>query len=126
MNKYNILAESRNMLNDISLDESTGIQTMIDNMSRSSNVVIPTIVQTDSLPAEVKDVTVITPIYDELPGIKATVIVPSKTEIKTETKEVKNNSLSDKINNLDDKTKGKIIFGLLGLSIVLLVIAILK
>ncbi len=114
-NKYNSLILNSQRLNELSMDgDRTGIETMAENMNKSSNIVVSSIVKDGNT------VTLIKPEYEPLPSTQIT-LIPNRVEVAN-----KKNDLASKIDTLSDKSKGQIIFGLLGLSIILLVIIIIK
>lgn len=114
VNQYNSLSASQQKLHEISMDDVSGIDTMMSNINRPSNLLIETVGYLP--PSE----TVIKPTLESnLPGIVITPIYSEKEPI--EEPEVIN-----KIDNLDDKTKNKAIIVLSVLSLVLILIVIFK
>lgn len=112
---YNI-EERKALLKGISIDNVSGIQTMVDNLNKSPNINLRVVTTTP--PEQNTDPVDEVVIKNEA---KPLVITPL---INSDTKTV--NKLSNYIDNLPDKSKRKIIFGLLGVTIILLVIAIIK
>lgn len=113
MNTYNSLDLSRQRLHEISLDDTSGIETMMSNINKPSNLLIETVGYVPPSKTTVK------PIESTLPGI---VITPIYDE-EEPTKELE---IVNKIDNLNDKTKNKAIIVLSVLSIVLILIVIFK
>lgn len=114
VNQYNSLSSSQQRLHEISMDDVSGIDTMMSNINRPSNLIIETV---GVLPPSK---TTTAPIIESnLPGI---VITP----IYSEKEPIEQTEVISKIDNLDDKTKNKAIIVLSILSLVLILIVILK
>ncbi len=114
--EYNSTAKNQIRLKEVSLDEFSGIQTMVSNMSKPSNIVIESAVIEPI--TEFNEPVKTIEILNELPSVNVTLI--PRQEVK------QSNSIAKTINNLNDKQKSSIIFGLLGFSIILIAIAIFK
>lgn len=129
--EYNSNKRNQERLKEVSLDDVSGIDTMINNINMSSNVVIPVFVldenpkQIDSSSnlsdlEEISGPFNVEQINEPIPNVQVTVIPKEKLKVS----EV--NELKKQVNKLTDKQKNSIIFGLLGLSLILIAIAIFK
>ena len=111
----NSLSQNQAILKEYSLDSISGIQTMVDNMNKSSNVLIPGITT-----QPVSD-TIIVPDNNTLPGIEITPLAQNNNNVTSAV-----NSVENKVNSLNSKQLDLIEVGLLGLIVILLAIAIFK
>ena len=118
MNNYNSLTQSKERLHEISLDDVSGIDTMMNNINKSSNLLIRSV-------AVVPSNQQLTPQFvDTMPGVVITPIYQS--HIPGDDNTIVENKVKEKVDNLDDKTKNKAILVLSVLLIVFIAIAIFK
>jgi len=121
MNEYNSISKNQQRLMDISLDDVSGIDTMVNNMSKSSNLTIvsPSFQQEPAIISPPKQTS--TNFLDNFPKT-----LPSVDIIPLAKQDEQKQNVIQKINNLEDDTKVYIIIGLFALSAVLFLITILK
>lgn len=112
VNEYNSISANEQKLFEISMDDVSGIDTMMNNINRSSNLQIETV---GVVPSKVTK-----PVESNLPGIVITPIYNEKEPVTEESK------ITNKIDGLDDKTKNKAIIVLLAISLIFIAIAIFK
>ncbi len=113
---YNSVDQNQARLKEVSLDGVSGIQTMLDNMNKSSDVILPAITTT-----QVDGANVITPVYDTLPNTSITPITQSSNILNNGFKRIEN-----KANGLTFKQIDLIEVTLLSAIVILLAIAIFK
>jgi len=112
--EYNLNSRNQERLHDISIDSVSGIQTFIDNASKSSNLTI--------VAAKFNEVETTEPeiqIIDNMPSVEIQSILKQETPFEEE-----KNKINNSINNLNEKQVKIVGAAFLGVVLIIILVAI--